>query len=174
MSGYLIPHLLPTATGRGGPAWGELGSRVRGMCYNHTGKGYGFLRYMKTVSPELWKIDPRQPDSPYDSVFFHNSQLPSDVRAEDLPSRSMIFEFELTKAEGRENGVQAINMQLISPRRRPGPYSGSPSSGQTGTGNLSAASAGLPATSPLSPTPAAVAPVPTPAPAPASGSEVKP
>ena len=30
----------------------------------------------------------------------------------------MIFEFELTRAEGRENGVQAINMQLVSPRRR--------------------------------------------------------
>src|SRR5713226_4373181 len=76
MAGYLIPNLLPTATARSGPVWGELGSRVRGICYNHTGKGYGFLRYMKLISPELWKIDPRQPDSPYDSVFFHNSQLP--------------------------------------------------------------------------------------------------
>ncbi len=120
MSGYLIPHLLPTATGRGGPAWGEFGSRVRGMCYNHTGKGYGFLRYLKQVTPELWKIDPRQPESPYDSVFFHNSQLPSEVHPEDLPSRSMIFEFELSKAEGRENGVQAVNMQLLSPKRRSG------------------------------------------------------
>lgn len=118
MSGYLIPHLLPTGTPRGGPAWGEIGARVRGMCYNHTGKGYGFLRYLKAVTPELWKIDPRQPESPYDSVFFHNSQLPSEVRPEDLPSRSMIFEFELSRAEGRENGVQAVNMQLLSPRRR--------------------------------------------------------
>ena len=43
MPGYLIPNLLPTATARMGPAWGELGSRVRGICYNHTGKGYGFI-----------------------------------------------------------------------------------------------------------------------------------
>ena len=118
MAGYLIPNLLPSAAGRGAPAWGELGSRVRGVCYNHTGKGYGFLRYMKYISPELWKIDPRQPDSPYDSVFFHNSQLPEEVHAGDLPSRSMVFEFELNRAEGRDNGTQAIAMQLISPRRR--------------------------------------------------------
>jgi uncharacterized LabA/DUF88 family protein len=118
MPGYLIPNLLPTATARMGPAWGELGSRVRGICYNHTGKGYGFLRYMKYISPELWKIDPRQPESPYDSVFFHNSQLPEEVHAGDLPSRTMVFEFELNKAEGRDNGTQAVAMQLVSPRRR--------------------------------------------------------
>jgi uncharacterized LabA/DUF88 family protein len=118
MSGYLIPNLLPTGVPRGSPAWGELGSRVRGVCYSHTGKGYGFLRFMKTIGPELWRIDPRQPDSPYESVFFHNSQLPDEVHVSDLPSRSMIFEFELSKAEGRENGLQAINMQLVSPRRR--------------------------------------------------------
>ncbi|MEP7356931.1 MAG: NYN domain-containing protein, partial [Anaerolineales bacterium] len=53
MPGYLIPNLLPSGAGRGAPAWGELGSRVRGVCYNHTGKGYGFLRYMKTIAPEL-------------------------------------------------------------------------------------------------------------------------
>ena len=149
MSGYLIPHLLPTATARGGPAWGEFGSRVRGMCYNHTGKGYGFLRYMKHVSPELWKIDPRQPESPYDSVFFHNSQLPNDVRPEDLPSRSMIFEFELTRAEGRENGVQAINMQLVSPRRR----SSAASQSSQYSSSVSASSPAAPAPSPTVPTP---------------------
>jgi uncharacterized LabA/DUF88 family protein len=118
MPGYLIPNLLPTSAPRGGPAWSELGSRVRGVCYNHTGKGYGFLRFLKHIGPDLWRIDPRQPDSPYESVFFHNSQLPEDVHVSDLPSRSMIFEFELTRAEGRENSLQAVNMQLVSPRRR--------------------------------------------------------
>jgi uncharacterized LabA/DUF88 family protein len=120
MPGYLIPNLLPTNAPRGGPAWAELGSRVRGVCYNHTGKGYGFLRFLKTIAPDLWRIDPRQPDSPYESVFFHNSHLPEDVHVSDLPSRSMIFEFELSRAEGRdaERSLQAINMQLVSPRRR--------------------------------------------------------
>ena len=120
MSGYLVPNLLPTDTWRTGPAWGEIGSRVRGVCYMHGGKGYGFLRFIKFIGSELWKIDPRQSESPYESVFFHNSQLPDDVYPSDLPSRNMIFEFELAKPEGRENGLQAINMTLVSPRRRGG------------------------------------------------------
>lgn len=117
MSGYLIPNLLPTAVGRNGGAWGDIGSRVRGICYHHTGKGYGFLRYMKALAPELWKLDSRQADSPYGSVFFHDSQLPEDVHYSKLPNRTMIFEFELAKSEGREAGLQAVNLQLVSPRR---------------------------------------------------------
>jgi uncharacterized LabA/DUF88 family protein len=118
MSGYLIPNLLPISSQRGAPSWAEMGSRVRGVCYTHTGKGYGFLRYMKTIAPELWRIDSRQANSPYESVFFHDSQIPEEVHPSELPSRSIIFEFELAKAEGRESGVQAMNMQLVSPRRR--------------------------------------------------------
>jgi uncharacterized LabA/DUF88 family protein len=155
MSGYLVPNLLPTNAPRGGPAWGELGSRVRGVCYNHTGKGYGFLRFMKTIAPELWRIDPRQPDSPYESVFFHNSNLPGDVRLDDLPSRSMIFEFELARAEGRDSGMQAVNMQLISPRRR--------TTGMLNPAVVSAHAASLPPTPTASPTSTSPS-VPAPAP----------
>ncbi len=118
MSGYLVPHLLPVQAARDLPPWGEPGSRVRGICYAHTGKGYGFMRYLKTLSAELWKTDSRQPDSPYGSVFCHDSQLPGEVSPEDLPSRSHVFEFELTRSEGRENSLQAANVQLVSPRRR--------------------------------------------------------
>ena len=157
MPGYLIPNLLPTGVPRGGPVWGELGSRVRGVCYNHTGKGYGFLRFMKTIAPELWRIDPRQPDSPYESVFFHNSQLPDEVHVSDLPSRSMIFEFELARAEGRENSLQAINMQLVSPRRRSSLASSLSAASATGTATV--------ASTPSPPGPAAVTPVTAPAPA---------
>ena len=157
MPGYLIPNLLPTGVPRGGPVWGELGSRVRGVCYNHTGKGYGFLRFMKTIAPELWRIDPRQPDSPYESVFFHNSQLPDEVHVSDLPSRSMIFEFELARAEGRENSLQAINMQLVSPRRRSSLASSLSAASATGTATV--------ASTQSPPGPAAVTPVTAPAPA---------
>jgi uncharacterized LabA/DUF88 family protein len=118
MPGYLVPNLLPTQTTRALPPWGEVGSRVRGVCYAHTGKGYGFLRFMKAILPAIWKIDSRQADSPYDSVFCHDSQLPSEVSVNDLPSRNLIFEFELVKSEGRENGLQAANLQLVTPRRR--------------------------------------------------------
>lgn len=117
LSGYLIPNLLPTLASRNGPAWGEVGSRVRGVCYNHTGKGYGFLRFMRSVTPELWKMDSRQADSPYVSVFFHDSQLPEEAPPTRLPSRNLIFEFELVRSEGREGGLQATNMVLVNPRR---------------------------------------------------------
>ena len=118
MSGYLVPHLLPVQAARDLPPWGEIGSRVRGICYAHAGKGYGFLRYLKSLSPDLWKTDSRQADSPYGSVFCHDSQLPLDVTPADLPSRHHVFEFELARAEGRENSLQAVNVQLVSPRRR--------------------------------------------------------
>lgn len=118
MSGYLIPNLLPTSMGRVGPTWGEIGSRVRGFCYNHASdKSFGFLRVMKNIASELWKIDSRLAHSPYESIFFHDSQLPDGIHVNDLPNRNIIFEFELSKSENRDSGYQAINMQLISPRR---------------------------------------------------------
>ncbi|MBP7998605.1 MAG: NYN domain-containing protein [Chloroflexi bacterium] len=130
MSGYLIPNLLPTSGSRSGPGWGEIGSRVRGVCYSHNAeKGYGFMRVLKNISPGLGRIDSRQPDSPYISVFFHNSRLPDNVDVSELPSRNYIFEFELAAAEGRENGYQANFIQLVSPRlwRNPGATATSPS-----------------------------------------------
>ena len=64
----------------------------------------------------MWKTDSRQSDSPYGSVFCHDSQLPAEVLPSDLPSRSLVLEFELARAEGRENSLQAVNVQV--PRRR--------------------------------------------------------
>ena len=118
ISGYLIPNLLPTVPAASKASWGRIGSRMRGVCYNHTAKGYGFLRAMKTIAPDLWKIDSRQKDSPYYSVFFHDSQLPEEVSFSELPSRTLIFEFEVAEADGHESGMQAKKMQLVSPQRR--------------------------------------------------------
>ena len=122
ISGYLIPNLLPVIPaqpgGNGKKRWGEIGSRVRGVCYSHTGKGYGFLRYMRWIGPDLWKINSRQKESPYDTVFFHDSQLPEGVSPGELPSRALIFEFDVAEAEGHESGMQAKKMLLISPLRK--------------------------------------------------------
>ncbi|GMV99957.1 MAG: hypothetical protein AMXMBFR84_10960 [Candidatus Hydrogenedentota bacterium] len=116
--GYLIPNLLPTKASWDSPPWGELGSRVRGVCYSHNhDRGFGFLRFMKSISSELWKVDTRQADSPYQSVFFHDSRLPNVVHSSELPSRNLVFEFDLSQAEGRDNGFQATNMYLVSPKR---------------------------------------------------------
>jgi hypothetical protein len=118
VSGYLVPNLLPIkGVAPNAIQWGALGSRVRGVCYTHAGKGYGFMRYLKHFEGDLTKVDSRQGDSPYESVFCHDSQLPPEVRYSELPSRNLIFEFDLSKSEGRD-GWQAINLQLSGPRRR--------------------------------------------------------
>ncbi len=121
LSGYLVPDLLPTAPPKTGGRWGDLGSRVRGVCYSHSEKGYGFLRFIKCLSPALWRIDARDSESPYVSVFFHDSQLPPEVGPEDLPSRSIIFDVELAKSESRENSMIAINMQVVGRKKRERP-----------------------------------------------------
>lgn len=113
LSGYLIPNLLPIPQ-QDRDAWGKIGSRVRGVCYNHSGKGYGFLRYVREAAPGLWITDSRHPDSPYETVFFHDSQLPGNVAFHQLPSRELIFEFDLTESDRFENDLQAINLRLVS------------------------------------------------------------
>ncbi len=116
ISGYLIPNLIPVDYGgkyETPPEWGELGSRVRGWCYWHSDQGYGFFRFLKAISPNLWITDTRDPESPYGTVFFHDSGLPSSVNPIALPNRNMIFEFELAKSE-KGAGVQAIEIELIT------------------------------------------------------------
>lgn len=114
ISGYLIPNLIPVTSPRNDlPPWGEIGSRVRGWCYWHSDQGYGFMRYLKTIAPNLWLTDTRNPNSPYGSVFFHDSNLPEGVRPGQLPTRNYIFEFELARSE-RTDSLQAINIELVS------------------------------------------------------------
>jgi uncharacterized LabA/DUF88 family protein len=109
--GYLIPGLLPTATRiAGAPNWGEVGSRVRGICTAYfLDRSYGFLRFLQTYG-KLWITDTRQEESPYASVFFLEKDLPGGVHPEYLPSRDYIVEFTL--GEG-EKGLVANDIELI-------------------------------------------------------------
>lgn len=113
MSGYLIPNLIPVNGNADQPQWGESRSRVRGVCYYHNDQGYGFIRYLKRLAPGLWLTDTRHPESPYDTVFFHDSNLPSSVDATTLPSRSYILEFDLIESANRD-GYQAHDIELAS------------------------------------------------------------
>jgi uncharacterized LabA/DUF88 family protein len=127
--GWLIPNLLPVPQQSERTHWGKIGKRVRGVCYNHSGKGYGFLRYLREVGPGLWITDSRHPDSPYRTVFFHDSQLPREVPFHQLPSRNLIFEFELAESDRYEGDAQAVNLKLVSgqpkgARREPGDEEG--------------------------------------------------
>ena len=114
LSGYLVPNLLPDRNGGSGEPvpWGEPGSRVRGLCYKHTDKGYGFVRFMQRIATNLWQTDSRNPDSPYASAFFHDSQLPGNVNPGELPSRRLVLEFDVVQTEREDGGLEARNLRL--------------------------------------------------------------
>ena len=117
VSGYVIPDLLPFKDHPSdAPLWGEAGSRVRGTCYSHTGRGYGFLRYMKEISPDLWVTNTRYEDSPYESAFLHDSALPEGVDSRGLPSRALTFEFDLAPGDNDGDTFQAKDVCLVQPR----------------------------------------------------------
>ncbi len=116
MSGYLVPNLLPILPVEGAEAkktWGEAGSRVRGICYtfNHL-KNFGFMRYLVRIGPGLWITDTRKSESPYGTAFAHESSFDASTDIGHLPSRDLIFEFDLAQGE---KGIQAVNIKKLYP-----------------------------------------------------------
>ncbi|MEW5790441.1 MAG: NYN domain-containing protein [Pseudomonadota bacterium] len=111
-SGYLIPGLLPMRDAR--IPWGELGSRVRGVCTSWEGsRGFGFLRFLKDITAEMWITDSRNPESPYQTAFLHHSDLPGHLDPADLPSRDIIFEFDLEPSEREKGGFVARRCAVV-------------------------------------------------------------
>lgn len=109
ISGYLIPGMLPIESPY---KWGEVGSRVRGVCYDFShSDGYGFLRYLDTIDENLWITDSRFEKSPYETVFAHISKFEENFDTGYLPSRELIFEFDLIE---NEKGLVAENIVLVS------------------------------------------------------------
>jgi uncharacterized LabA/DUF88 family protein len=111
---YCVPHLLPIPPRNGEKPipWGEPGSRVRGWCYFHKeDEGYGFMRYLRMVSPHLLVTETRDPDSPYGTAFLHDTRLPPEVNPKGLPSRTLIFEWTLAETD---KGVQAEDVRLVT------------------------------------------------------------
>lgn len=110
LSGYLIPDLLPAGLEEERGRWGEPGSRVRGVCTNWQ-QTYGFMRVISDISPHLWITDHRKGNSPYISVFAHESDFEGGSRLNMLPSRSLVYEFDLEKSE---KGLVAKRIKLVS------------------------------------------------------------
>lgn len=109
ISGYLIPGLLPVESPY---EWGKVGSRVRGVCYDFShNDGYGFLRYLVGMNENLWITDSRFAESPYKTVFAHISQFEDKFDTSFLPSRDLIFEFDLVE---NEKGLIAEDIVLVS------------------------------------------------------------
>ncbi|MBK1644695.1 NYN domain-containing protein [Thiocapsa imhoffii] len=111
-SGFLIPDLLPISY-EPRNEWGMPGSCVRGVCTKwFADKGYGFLRIMDHLSPKLWITDPRDPESPYISVFCHTNELADEVTEDLLMNRDTVLEFYLNESEQKDNGLVANNVRL--------------------------------------------------------------
>jgi uncharacterized LabA/DUF88 family protein len=115
--GYLVPGLLPVPVK--GPAWGEVGSRVRGTCYWYLAdKGYGFLRYLQRLG-DLSRTDTRDPGSPYGQAFAHISNFPAAFDVSQLPSRDTIFEFTLVPGR-EESNFEARDLTVVASYGTPG------------------------------------------------------
>ena len=114
VSGYLIPGLLPGESK--GPDWGREGSRVRGLCHWYDAlKGFGFIRYLKSLTGPLWVTDTTRQDSPYASTFVHSSELQrAGVDPADLPSRRQILEFTLLPSPIKPGELTAQDIALVS------------------------------------------------------------
>ncbi|MDM8529035.1 NYN domain-containing protein [Anaerolineales bacterium HSG24] len=114
MSGYLIPNLIPIDYHPDNMAWGDVGSRVRGVCYRHGDRGYGFMRYLKKIDAGLWLTDTRRSSSPYGSVYFHDSSLLTrNFNFSSSTSQSYVFEFDLVESNRTEE-LEAVNIKPIS------------------------------------------------------------
>jgi uncharacterized LabA/DUF88 family protein len=110
--GFLIPDLLPISY-EPKNEWGQPGSCVRGICTKwFPDKGYGFLRFINQIDPNLWITDPREPDSPYASVFCHANELADEVTDEVLMNRDSILEFYIERSE-KDSGLVANNVRLV-------------------------------------------------------------
>jgi len=111
-SGYLVPGLLPFDMDDDPKIrWGELGGKVRGVCYAYNSdKGYGFMRYMHSLNGAIWITDTRKSDSAYKTAFFHHSQLPDTIDPTSLPNREQIFEFQLSNGD---KGIQAVEIKEV-------------------------------------------------------------
>jgi uncharacterized LabA/DUF88 family protein len=110
--GYLIPDLLPF-TNEPRNEWGKPGSCVRGVCTKwFPDKGYGFLRFIKHISPDLWITDPRDPASPYESVFCHINELADTIKPEDMMQRETVLEFYIEESDVDE-GLIAKKVKMV-------------------------------------------------------------
>jgi len=110
-SGFIVPELIQTNNEYEGKAWGDIGSRVRGVCYNWVhDKGYGFMRFLKDLEGDLYITDTRKPGSPYETAFVHETQISGLVDTYNLPNRDFIFEFTV---DANEKGKQAVDIKVI-------------------------------------------------------------
>ncbi|WP_321935451.1 NYN domain-containing protein [Paraburkholderia sp. J8-2] len=111
INGYLIPGLAVGRDAAGSKkAWGEFGSRVRGICYNiRPDENFGFFSYWQAM-PEgnILTTTGMKP------AYFKTSSIPESVALSRLPSRQIIFEFELVVPTKPDAAPEAREIEVVS------------------------------------------------------------
>lgn len=115
ISGYLIPNLQPISQ-NADEQWGKVGSLVRGVCYYfNQEKKFGFLRFLKGIGAGLWDVDPRLEGSPYNTAYFHASEISDDrIDLSALPNRDHILQFHLKPSRQSESEFEAREIALVA------------------------------------------------------------
>lgn len=112
-SGFLLPDLVPISY-EPRNEWGEKGSCVRGLCSRWIAdKGYGFLKFLTSLSDDTWLCDPRLPASPWRSVFCHINEVAGDITEQDLIGGDTVLEFYVQESAQEEGGLVAQNVRLV-------------------------------------------------------------
>lgn len=112
LSGYLIPGLLPIsqASPDSRCKWGDVGSRVRGLCsWFSREDGYGFIRYWPAIpdSSILAANETKQ-------AYFKTNHLADTSLVGKLPSRNHVLEFELTEPAKPGGAYEARRIEIVS------------------------------------------------------------
>jgi hypothetical protein len=63
-------------------------------------RGYGLFRHLTKLDAQLWRTDSRDPQSPFQTVFVHETQLPANVDTSILLNNNILFDFKIV--EGTE------------------------------------------------------------------------
>ncbi len=111
INGYLIPGLLATDTAPEPRArWGAIGSRVRGVCnrFDHQ-DGRGFLNFWAEM-PGTSILTASESKGAY----FRAASLADPQIVARLPSRQLVFEFDLTEPARPDGLPEARRIVLIS------------------------------------------------------------
>jgi hypothetical protein len=78
----------------------NIACREAGQAIRLNGKEVGFFRFLERTDGNLWLRDERDDHSPYGAAAFHVNNMPSGFDESNLPSREIVFEFELESADG--------------------------------------------------------------------------
>ncbi|VWB48485.1 hypothetical protein BAR24066_02193 [Burkholderia arboris] len=111
IGGYLVPGLLPVRDSAPGlPAWGQAGSRVRGLCNRfEPDDGYGFIAFRSAL-----------PDAPLlaaaetSPAYFRSSSVQNLSVLARLPSRNTVLEFEPASPAKQNGAPEARRIQVVS------------------------------------------------------------